>query len=549
MQRPPSAFGKRRLGRLAISWAFCLSTALSGCTHRSKDIDVELPSGERLRLPYTETLRTNLTTEPHSLDWELATGTDSTRVTCNLMEGLVEYDLQDKELGLKPALAEKWQASLGARKWTFTLRKGVLWSDGVPFTAQHVLDGWRRLLSREAASEYAHFLYAVKNAQAFHEGRMPWEQVGVKITAENEISVELEAPMSYFPTLLTHHSTYPIRLDIVAKYGNQWTEAGRMVSLGPFKLKVWQHDKALVIERNELYYGERPAVKYVMYYMIGEQATAISLYEAGKLDSVHDLPSIELRRLRGRKDYLEAPRLATYYYGININKAPMNNALVRQAIAHAIDRTEIVRMLDGGQQPLTSWIPPGMFGHEAERGLKFDPAKARELLKRAGYKDPSTFPKIEVKFNTSEDHTRIAENVQAQLKRNLGIDIELKNEEWKVYLRTIKMDPPALFRFGWQADYPDPDNFFAQFSSAAENNRSRWQNHRYDELVLKAAGTVQKEKRRKLYSEAHKILTEQDVPMIPFFSSVSHLLVSTRVENYPLNAMDLPNYKGVKLKP
>ncbi len=533
--------------RSAVLFAVLLVFAVA-CTRGGKDIEVDLPSGEKAVLKYNETLRIMISSEPPSLDWHRATDTTSNLITVNLMEGLAEYDLSDKDLKLIPALAEKWEASDNARKWKITVRQDVVWSDGVPFTVQHVVDGWKRLLSKETASEYAYFLFGIKNAKAFNEGKKSWDEVGVKISGPNELTVELEKSMSYFPYLLTHHSTYPIRLDVVEKGGDRWTEPGNIVTLGPFTLKVWQHDRLIVLERNEKYYGQKPQIKHIAAYMIQEQATAINLFDSGKLDSVHDLPSVELRRLRQRKEFRETSRLSIYYYGFNVAKPPLDNPLVRKAIAMAIDRQQIVQMLAGGQLPLTGWIPAGMFGYEANRGVTFDPEKARELLKQAGYGPGTKLPKLEIRFNTNEDHQRIAENIQAQLKQNLGIEVELKNEEWKVYLNSLKSKTQQIFRLGWQADYPDPDNFMSVMLSYSENNHTNWKNAKYDELVNKAAGTLDRDERLRLYSEAQKILVEDDVPVVPLYSTVKHVLINPRVENYPLNVMEVFSYKGVRLK-
>lgn len=536
------------IGRASRVGALAALIALSACTKKGQDIEVPLADGSKAKLAVNETLRINIGTEPPSLDWHKATDTTSSLITDNIMEGLVEYNLGDKELGLLPALAVKWEPSERARKWTITLRDGVKWTDDQPFTAQHVIDGWKRLLSKETASEYAYFLFGIKNAQAFNEGKVGWEQVGARITKPNEISVELEKPIGYFPYLLTHHSTYPIRLDALEKHGAKWTDPDKIVTLGAFRLKSWEHDKMITMERNEKYHGEKPSIRFIAAYMIQEQATAINLFDSGKLDSVHKLPSVELRKLKERKEFRETGTLSLYYYGTNVTKKPMDNPLVRKAIAMAIDRQQLVQMLGGGQMPMTSWVPAGMFGYDAERGTGFNPEKAKELLKKAGYDDLSKFPKIEIKFNTNEDHSRIAENIQAQLKKNLGIEVELKNEEWKVYLNTLKTDPPHLFRFGWLADYPDPDNFMSVVAGFSANNRTRWKNPKYDELVLKGAGAIDKEERRKIYAEAQKILVEEDVPVIPLYTSVNHLLIAPRVENYPVNVMDRFLYKGVKLK-
>lgn len=529
---------------LGLSFVF----AGMGCTKKGSDLTVETSSGEKLTLKTSETLRINVSSEPPSLDWHKSSDTTSAQITMNIHEGLTSFDLSGKDLHPTPALAEKWEASNGNKTWKFTLRQNVKWSDGQPFTSQHVIDGFKRLLSKGTASEYAYFLFGIKNARAFNEGKAAWETVGAKATSPNEVVIELDKPMAYFPSLLAHHSTYPIRLDVIEKFGDQWTSAEHMTTIGPFNLKVWQHDKMIVLERNENYYTTKPAIKYVAAYMIQEQATAINLFDSGKLDSVHQLPSIELRKLSQRKEFHKFGSLLTYYYGFNTKKAPMDNVNLRKAVASAIDRAEIVQMLAGGQEPLMGIIPPGLLGHEAERGMKFDIAKAKEFLKAAGFSESAKVPKLEIRFNTNEDHQRVAENIQAQLKRNLGLNVELKNEEWKVYLATLKTDPPQIFRFGWLADYPDPNNFVELVTSYSDNNHTKWGNQKFDDLVIKAAAAASDAERSKLYSEAQKILLEEDVAMVPLYTGVGLLLVSERVENYPMNVMWRYEYKNVKLK-
>ena len=260
------------------------------------------------------------------------------------------------------------------------------------------------------------------------------------------------------------------------------------------------------------------------------------------------MPSTELRELRQRSEYREIGTFSIYYYGFNVKKAPLNNQMVRKAISYAIDRKEITQMLDGGQIPLTSWVPPGIFGYEPDRGVDFNVSKAKKMLDKAGYKDRSKFPKIEIGFNTNEDHKRVAENIQAQLKRNLGINVELKNEEWKVYLKSLQTDPPHIFRMGWLADYPDPDNFLNLMTSYSENNHTRWGSQEFDKLIAKAVGLGSKGRRQQVYSKAQKILTEQEVPVVPIYSSVTHALISSRVVNFPFNSMQKYIFKKVSLK-
>jgi oligopeptide transport system substrate-binding protein len=543
-----------RTNFLAFFWALAiLSSLLTGaisCTSRSSGIELKTADGRDLRIEKNEVLRINITSEPPTLDWNKATDTTSSHVIENIMEGLVQYNLADKELALSPALATEWTASENARIWNFKLRKDVKWTDGVSFEAQQVVDSWRRLLTKETASEYAYFLFAIKNAKAFNEGKVTWDQVGVKVESDGTLRVELEKPMGYFPNLLTHTSTFPIRKDLIEKFGdNKWTEAGSLVTLGPYKLAIWQHDKEILLEANSAYFAGPPPTKYIHAQMIVEQTTAINLFDAGKLDAVDGIPSTELKTQRARKQYRSIGVLQLYYYGMNVKKAPTDNVHLRRALAHAIDRQKLVKLLDGGEIPMTGWVPSGMFGYFADVGLQFNLEKAKAELSKAGYGDgKKPLPKIELHFNTNENHQRIAEAVQSQLKENLGIIVELKNEEWKTYLSKVKTDPPTLFRFGWLADYPDPDNFMNLMTSYSENNRTRWADPRYDKLISQAAGETDREKRRDLYRQANQIMLTEGVPVIPVFTGVAHLLVADRVEGFPVNAMRKFQYKSVRVK-
>ncbi len=511
------------------------------CTRKASKIDYGLE--------LNDTLRVHIASEPPTLDWNKSTDTTSSRIVDNLMEGLTEYNFEDPELSLQPGLAEKWTSSKDAKTWTFTLRKNVTWSDGVPLTTKHVVDGWVRLLSPSTASEYAYFLYNIKNGEKFSKGEVKdAAELGIKVIDDQTIEVQLENTMSFFPYLLTHTSTFPVRQDLIEKFGDKWTDADNFVGLGPYTLKVWDHDKALVMERNDKYHGQPAVLKNVIYYMISELSTAINLFDAGKLDALDELPKSEMASLTKRPEHRKHSFLVLQYYGFNIEKPPFNNVNLRKAIAHAIDKKEIVEVMGSQDIPLKSWVPSGMFGYEPDIGLDFDIEKAKEFLKKAGYSDSAKVPRLTLAFNTNENHQKVAENVQAQLKRNLGINLELKNEEWKVYLSNLKADAHSMFRMGWVADYPDPDNFLNLMISSSQNNRSRWKNKDYDKLITQAASELDKEKRRGIYQKAQKILVEDDVPAIPLFTSVHHYLVSDRVENYPANVLNNLPYHKVRFK-
>jgi oligopeptide transport system substrate-binding protein len=528
--------------RLFLSIATISLLAAVGCTKKNSG---SLEYG----LDVKDTLRVNLQVEPPTLDWSKSTDTTSSLVEANIMDGLVGYNLKDPDLGTIPALATSWKSSPDARIWTFTLRQGVKWTDGADFTGQNVIDGWERLLNPNTASEYAYFLFPVKNARAYNAGKIKdFKEVGVHVNDKGELVVELEKPMGFFPMLLTHQSTYPLRKDIIEKFGDKWTDPAHIVTLGAYKLKSWEHDKALVLERNDGYYGEKAKIKHVLGYMINEFSTALSLLDAGKLDFQEELPAKDLPILRQKPGYRQVSELSIYFYGFNTRKAPFNNLKVRKAFVAAVDRKQITDLLASGAAPLSGWIPTGMFGYENEVGMKFDPKLAAKYLDEAGYKDRSKFPRVTLAFNTNENHQRIAENVQAQIKKNLGVEIQLANEEWKVYLNRLHNDTPDIYRLGWLADYPDPSTFADVMTSFSENNHTGWGSKKYDELTAEGASSLDKQKRREIYLKLQKLLTEDENPVLPIYSAVRHIMLSERVQDFPVTPIARYEFKGVSLK-
>lgn len=489
------------------------------------------------------TFRMNITSEPPTLDWSLATDNVSIRVLENLMEGLAEYD---EALRPQPAIAKGWAVSSDGLRYVFILRDDVFWTDGKRVTAHDFEYSWKRLLDPKTASEYAYFLYDIRNAVEYNSGELKDpDQVGVKAIDEKTLQVDLKKPAVYFPSITTFTATFPLRRDVIERYGDRWTEPENIVTCGPFRLKEWRHEYRLILEANDRYHGGRPALDRVMFYVVEEDTTALTLYETDHLDRVV-LPPVAIPRYKNHPDYLRAPFLRGYYYGFNVQKAPFNDFRVRQAFSMAVNRNEIPQILKGGEIPATSWIPAGMFGHNPKIGLGFNPEKAKVLLAEAGYPGGTGLPPITLGFNTDPTNRLIAENIQAQWKRNLGVTVELDNMEWKVYLKRLREDPPSIFRLGWGADYPDPDNFMNLFTGTSGNNHTRWKNADYDRLIAEAASEPDEARRIALYDEAQQILTEEEVPIMPLFFAAQNLLIKPSVQGLEVNAMDLLYLKKVK---
>ena len=428
-----------------------------------------------------ETLRYSLVSEPPTLDWNKSTDTTSSLVIQNLMEGLAEYDFSGPFIKARPALALRWTSSPDNKTWSFFLRDDISWTDGAPLTAKHFVDSWERLLRPETGSEYAYFLFPIKNARAYNQGKIKdFKKVGVKAPRPGKLVVELEEGLFYFPYLLTHTSTFPIRKELINQEDSLWTEPENIVTLGAYRLHRWDHDKALILVENKSYYGTEPSIKKVILYVTPDEATVMNLYSSGRLDIASPLISRELPLLRKRKDYRRSAILSLYYYGFNVQSPILKDPRMRKAFIHAVDREEIVQLLNRGDRPLKSWIPKGIFAHKKSIGLDFNPEKSRGLLREMGFNQPTDVPPIQMFYNSSSDHKTVAENVQSQLKRHLGLRIELNSQEWKSYLQRLKAKNIEVFRLGWLADYPDPDNFMNLMTGFSDNNHSQWKNKRYD---------------------------------------------------------------------
>jgi oligopeptide transport system substrate-binding protein len=260
--------------------------------------------------------------------------------------------------------------------------------------------------------------------------------------------------------------------------------------------------------------------------MVTEASTAMAMYENGELE-VAAVPLEDLDRVKAdpvlSKELYIAPQLATYYYGFNTTKAPVDNVHVRRALSYAVDRQTLVdAVLKGGQKPAQTFACPGIFGSPAEDpnfpGIQFDPEAAKKELELAGYPGGAGLPKITLMFNTSEGHQKIAQTIQANWKEHLGIDVDLANQEWKVYIATVNEDAPQIYRMGWGADYPDENNWVLEvFHSTKGTNAIKWSNSEFDQLVEQAAAASDPAKRKELYFKAEQILCVDEAGIIPLY--------------------------------
>jgi oligopeptide transport system substrate-binding protein len=405
------------------------------------------------------------------------------------------------------------------------------------------------LLDPKTASQYAYILFDVANAQEYNEGKLKdASSVGVQAQDDQTLIVTLRHAASYFLAITTFEVTFPQRQDVVEKFGTRWTEPENIVTNGPFRLQTWRHENQIELGANPHFFPGKPILEKVTMYMVNEKTTAVTMFEQGNLDFMddHSIPPLDKPRLSKMPGYKLVPQLRGEYYAFAVQRKPFDNPQVRKAFAMAIDREVLPKILQGGETPASSWIPPGMLAHNPEIGLKFNPAEARRLLKDAGFPDGKGLPPIVLGYNTDEEKKLVAEAVQSMWQKHLGVVVTIENQEWKVFLKKLQTDPFPVFRSGWGADYPDPDNFMKLFTSNSGNNHSQWKNRRYDQLLEQAARELDAKKRGQLYDEAQKILTELDAAIVPLYWKAEATMLNpefTALEYNSMARMDLRNVK------
>jgi len=490
--------------------------------------------------------------EPRYLDPALNNAVDGANIIINCFEGLTRVNVKGETV---PGMAEKWVISKDGKTYTFYLRDAK-WSDGKPVTAYDFEYAWKRALDPKTASEYAYQMYYIKNGRAFNEGKAKVGDVGVKALNAKTLQVTLEAPTSYFIDLTNFPTYFPVRKDIVEKYGDKWaTDPKTYIGNGPFKLTTWVHNSKLEFVKNNNYWDKKSITLEKIIYKLSEDEKAnLMAYEAGQVDGAEGIPTDEIPRLIKQKKMKIWPELGLYYYDLNNAFPQFKDKRVRLALSLAIDRTYIVEQIGKlGQKPATAIVPYGIPGvskdFRTEGGnflpVKADLAKAKRYLAEAGYPDGKGFPEIEIIYNTNEGHKKIAEAIQNMWKQ-LGISVKLTNMEWKVLQDRRQKKDYIVARDGWLGDYVDPMTFLDLFTSYSENNNTNWSNKEYDKLIDQAKMETDRKKRMELMHKAEKIIME-DFAIIPIYYYVKGQLLKDYVKNYYISPLGFNYFMYAKI--
>jgi len=489
--------------------------------------------------------------EPQSIDpAHMQTNTDQ-RIFDALFEGLVVYDAKTNEA--KPGVAESWKVDKDGKTYTFKLRKAVF-TDGTPITAQTFVDSWLREMDPKTAGEYADTMASyVEGGSAFNGGKAGPETVKMKAVDPQTFQVTMVGPIPTM-SLLAHQMFSVVPMHIIAKVGQEWTKPENFVGNGPFTLKEWVPQSKIVVVPNPKYWDAKSVkLTKITFLPLDDNNTGYNMYKKGEVDWMTTVPLDQLDDAQLRKDYHNNPTIIVYYYTINVTESgvkELRDVRVRQALSRGLDRATLVkRVTKAGQLPATSFSPPFSFYTPPALVKDNDIKGAQKLLADAGFPGGKGFPKLTLLYNTSEGHKKIAEYVQDQWKKNLGIDVELKNEEFKTAVDDRNKHNFQIARAGWQGDYADPMTFLDMWTKDSVNNDAGYNNPKYDALIALAKSLQPTDSKRvKAMKEAETLLLT-DAPVIPFyFYTAANMLDSSKWSGWYETALDLHPWKAISAK-
>ncbi|MCM3489949.1 ABC transporter substrate-binding protein [Alkalihalophilus marmarensis] len=474
-----------------------------------------------------------------SLDYASVTDGESSRVTKNIYETLIEFDRDSFEIG--PGLAHDWEVDDSGLRFVFHLEEGVTFHDGTDFNAEAVKLNFERWADPE--HEYAFldegYTYSVYGTQfggyKGDEGHVIEE---INVLGDYEIEFVLNQPLGSFLQNMGMSYFAITSPQAFEEHGSAINE--NPVGTGPFKFVSWSRDDSIILEKNEDYWKEGlPKLDRVIFQVIPDNSARLTALRSGQIDIMDGLNPDDVAQIEG-DDSLQVFERATNnigYLGFHVEKEPFNDPVVRRAFNHAIDKEGLIAILYGGlAETAKNTIPPGYLGYnDGIDEYSYDPELAKELLAEAGIEDGFTFDlwTMPVARPYMPDPQRAAEAIQANLA-DVGITANIVTKEWATYLEETEQGKHDVFMLGWSGVNGDPDYFFSNLlhgDAIPGGNRSFYSNEEVNDLLVQAKTEVDFDVRAELYEQVQELIHE-DAPMVPLVHSIPTLAGSSNVKNY-----------------
>lgn len=498
--------------------------------------------------------------EPPSLDPGLAVDTTSATIIANLNDPIVNLS-HDASLTPEPGLAQSW--TVNGANVTLHLRHNDHWTNGQTVTAQDVVGSWLRTISPELAADYAYQFYGIVGAEAYNscdsaktDCNALRAKVGISAPDKWTVKITLVSPQPWFLQQLSHTSFIPTYLPAVQKYGNKWTEAGNIVTDGPFMLSAWKHNASLTLVKNPKWRDASSVkVDQINLPILTDAGTALNAFNAGDIQvDLSGINPTDVPKLKKTTSWHTGPYIGTYYYGFNVKTIPDANE--RKALSAAIDRHAIVKYIGQlGQIPARTFTPQGIANWQTISKNAWlpiagdDTSAGLAIAKSYMAKVKNPVKTINLYVNNSAGHVTIAQAIQSNWQK-LGVTVNLKVLEWKQYLQFLGPPPDSsvgAYRLGWLADFPEDYNFLSLWTCNSGNNNTNWCNKSYDALIAKATQTPNTEKRVALYQQAETLLTGKsgDMPIAPIYFYVNAWLQKPNIQGYYANPLGTSFFSGI----
>lgn len=537
---------KKRVLSGAMTSLLALSMLLAGC---SGSQTTQAPAEQ----PKTEAPATTPAPEPAKasakqliigrggdtvgLDPIAQTDGESFKVTENVFDTLVGYAEETTEV--VPSLAEKWEIAPDGLTYTFHLRSGIKFHDGTDFNAEAVKWNFERWSDKSHPQHNKEGFEYYNDMFGGYKGDETHIIKSVEAVDPQTVKFTLNRPLAPFIQNLGM-SCFAIASPKAVQEAGPEKFNEKPVGTGPFKFVEWKRNDTITLEKNPDYWNAGfPKLDKIVFKVIPENTARLTALTSGEIDLMDGLNPDDAQTVKDNADLqlILRPSMNLGFVGFNVEKKPLDNPKVREALAYAINKPAIIEAFFAGLgQAAVNPLPPSIWGHNNDiKDREFSIDKAKQLLSEAGFPNgfKIKFWAMPVARPYMPDGVKIAEAIQQDLKK-IGVEAEIVTMEWATYLEKTKAGEQEMFMLGWTGDNGDPDNFLATLldkNNIGGNNRTRWANEDAHKLLIAAQSATTKEEREKLYLQVQEIIFK-DVPMVPLAHSTPAMAAKAGVINY-----------------